>query len=373
MVQSFQHGRQLLGTIAVLFIGIACIRQARPTDQSCVGTEQQRQVARRVDSVFDSLNEDTTHTLKGVLLRQHGCTLAERYFNGDGPTTLHDIRSATKSITSTLVGLAIQQGLVATVDAPLSELLPKGMLPSSGQILLRDVLTMRTGLDSDDRDSLAIGNENRLDESSDWTAFAGTVPLKWKPGERYVYSSFSAFLAGTVVEHASHLPLQEYARRNLFEPIGITRFEWRRGPKGEGVGQGNLSITARDMAAIGELFLNNGRSAGRQVVDSQWVAAALASRVSISQVDPYADAYGYMWYTRRYTWNGHELVVHFASGNGGNKIYIVPAYDLVLTITSSAYGRSYGQRRSEQILLRVLDAFAESGRPGAGQSLGTAR
>lgn len=115
-------------------------------------------------------------------------------------------------------------------------------------------------------------------------------------------------------------------------------------------------MTTRDMTRIGELFLRGGRVAGRQVIDSALVRDALAPHVAISAVDPFADAYGYMWYSKSYEIGGKSITVHFASGNGGNKIYLVPAHDLVIAITSSAYGRGYGQRRSEQILLRILAA-----------------
>ena len=179
---------------------------------------------------------------------------------------------------------------------------------------------------------------------------------EYAPGERYVYSSLNAFLAGAVVEHVSGMPLQRFAQEYLFGPLGMTQFSWRRGPQGEGVGQGNLSISARDMTKIGHLFLNEGRVDQRQIVDRAWVAAALSPRVNIAGVDPYADSYGYMWYTKRYDRAGRSIVVHFASGSGGNKIYVVPRYDLVVAITSTAYGKGYGQRRSEQILLRLLDA-----------------
>ncbi|MEO8448828.1 MAG: serine hydrolase [Gemmatimonadota bacterium] len=98
------------------------------------------------------------------MIRRHGCTLAERYFNGDDAASLHDIRSATKSITSTLVGIAIQQGLIKCVDEPMTGLLPAGMLSAEQRFRLRDVLTMRSGLDSDDRDSLAAAGMR-----IDWT------------------------------------------------------------------------------------------------------------------------------------------------------------------------------------------------------------
>jgi CubicO group peptidase (beta-lactamase class C family) len=320
------------------------------------------------DGLFADLRGDTTRDIKGVLVMRHGRPVAAAYFNGDGATTLHDIRSATKSITSTLMGIAIDQKLIASVDAPIGTIVHELARSAAGATSLRDLLTMRSGLDSDDSDSLARGNENRLDESRDWLAFAAAVPRKWPPGARYVYSSLSAFQVGAAVERAAHMPLATFAERTLFNPLGITRYSWRRGPRGEGVGQGNLSITLRDMAKIGELFLHEGEFGGKHIVSRAWVRTALSPIVPTGgSVDRYADAYGFMWYAKHYDVGGDSVLVHFASGNGGNKIYIVPQYDLVLAITSSAYGRGYGQRRSEQILLRTLRAVrAHGGNLGSG-------
>jgi CubicO group peptidase (beta-lactamase class C family) len=309
----------------------------------------------RVEMLFNDLERDPTRDLRGVVVTRHGCVKAERYFNGDSHQSLRDIRSATKSITSTLVGIAIQRRHLAGLDQPITNVLPAGMPTEQQRIRIRDLLTMQSGLDSDDDDPKSLGNEVRLDASSEWIPFAYAVPMKYAPGKRYVYSSLNAFLAGAVVEHASGMPLQHFAQEYLFGPLGITHFSWRRGPQGEGVGQGNLSISARDMTKIGNLFLNGGRIGQRQVVNRAWVVEAISPLVSIAGQDPYADTYGYMWYTKRYDRGGRSIVVHFASGNGGNKIYVVPQYDLVVAITSTAYGKRHGQQRSEQILLQLLD------------------
>jgi CubicO group peptidase (beta-lactamase class C family) len=304
--------------------------------------------------ILQSYRADSLGDLKGVVVQQHGRRVAEQYYNGDDVATLHDIRSATKSITALLVGIALGPRATQRVDTPLEVLLPGRLAPAQQAIRLRDLLTMRAGLDADDEDARALGNETRLDDSPDWMAFVRAVPMASAPGERYVYSSLTAFLAGRVVEQQAQQPLSDFANTVLFQPLGIRRFAWRRGPRGEGVGQGNLSLTVRDMVAIGELVLRHGRAGGRQVVDSAWVAHALAVSVSIGAVDRYADGYGYLWYTKTYALGARRVTVHFASGNGGNKIYVIPAYDAVVAISSSAYGRPYGQRRSEDIVRRVL-------------------
>jgi CubicO group peptidase (beta-lactamase class C family) len=304
-------------------------------------------------TLVEDLRTDPRGDLNAVVIVREGRLVAEGYFNGEDEHTLHDIRSAAKSITSTLVGIAIDRGLIGSVDDPIGMYLP-GVGGDQRRIRVRDLLTMRSGLAADDRDRASPGNENRLDESRNWLTFALALPMPDRPGAVYHYASVNAFLAGAVVEKVSGLPLDRFAERYLFSPLGIRTFVWRRGPQDRVAGQGNLRITARDAARIGELFLDRGEHHGRRIVSAGWIQRSLSAQVSISSVDPYADAYGFMWYTKSEIVDGRPTTVHFASGNGGNKIYIVPASRLVIAITSSAYDTDYGQKRSHAILRRVL-------------------
>jgi CubicO group peptidase (beta-lactamase class C family) len=132
----------------------------------------------RVKALFLELERDPAQDLKAVVVSRRGCIVAERYFNGAGPQSLHDIRSAGKSVTATLVGIAIRQGLIDGVDAPIARYLPAGIPPAQQRIRVVDLLTMRAGLDSDDEDPDSAGNEDRLDESLAWLPFAYAVPMK---------------------------------------------------------------------------------------------------------------------------------------------------------------------------------------------------
>ncbi|MBC7977187.1 MAG: serine hydrolase, partial [Myxococcales bacterium] len=191
----------------------------------------------------------------------------------------------------------------------------------------------------------------------DPAAFAMAVPAATRPGEHYLYNSLTAYLVGLAVERTSGQHLDELAAQALFGPLGITRWAWQRDLAGHTKGQGNLSLTPRDLAQLGELVLGNGLYRGRRVISERWIRDSLAIHVRTSDVDPYADGYGYFWYARTHNVHGRDIAVWFASGNGGNKIYVVPALQLVVAITSRAYGRSHGQRRSQAILLAVLEAL----------------
>jgi CubicO group peptidase (beta-lactamase class C family) len=309
-----------------------------------------------LDSLYKDMTAEEHHDLKSIVIVQDGRLVSEHYFNGDSVETLHDIRSATKSITSLAMGLAIEKHLVQNVDDSITTYLPG--LPQDGKekIKIKDLLNMRSGLDADDTDPSTPGDEDRLDDSSDWMKSAYAVPVKRAPGETYLYCSLNAFLTGAIVENASHMKLDDFVKKNLFDPLGIHDYRWRHVPIDRITGQGNLAITARSAAAIGQLMLMDGVVDGRRILSHDWIERSMAAQVSIHDSDPYADFYGYMWYSKEELVGDRKISVHFASGNGGNKIYIVPSLRMVIAITSSAYNTKWGQRRSQDILLRILSS-----------------
>jgi CubicO group peptidase (beta-lactamase class C family) len=320
------------------------------------GTPALARTDRALDAVLAGWDHDEHPNLRAVVVLRDGRRVAERYYNGETSDTLHDIRSAGKSVTALLMGIAIDQGRVRGLDDPVSAYWPEAKGSAIGDVTIKDVLTMRSGLAAFDEDPASPGNEDKLDEASDPLAFLLAVPRADPPGSTYRYNSLTAYLAGVVVAKATGRTMADFARATLFAPLGIRHWNWTSDAAGYTKGQGNLSVTARDFATIGEMVRGGGLYRGRRIVSAAWLQEALAPKVSISGSDPYADGYGYFWYSKVHQIGGKPVPVSFASGNGGNKIYIVPSRHLVVAITSSAYGRGYGQRRSEAILKAILAA-----------------
>lgn len=307
-----------------------------------------------LNEVLKRWDQDEHPDLRGVLVLRDGEIVAERYYNGETSETLHDVRSAGKSITSLLVGAAVDRGRIAKVEDRVDKYWPAAKGSALGGVAIKDMLTMRSGLAAFDEDAASPGNEDKLDEAADPLAFALSIPGDAPPGTRYRYNSLTAYSAGILVERATGQDLETFARSALFEPLGIEHWQWGRDAAGHPKGQGNLSLRARDLARIGQMVLDKGRYKDRQVLSAAWIEAALTSRVDISAGDRYADGYGYFWYAKTQTIDGMKIPVSFASGNGGNKIYVIPSQRAVVVITSSAYGHGYGQLRSENILKAVL-------------------
>lgn len=309
-----------------------------------------------LNAVLARWDHDPHPDLRGVVILRDGRIAAERYYNGESAEALHDIRSAGKSVTALLIGIAVDHHKLRGVDDRVADYWPEARGSAIGDVAIKDVLTMRSGLAAFDEDPASPGNEEKLDAASDPLGFLLTVPRADPPGSRYQYNSATAYTAGIVVAKATGQKMSDFARETLFAPLGIREWSWASDVAGYTKGQGNLSLTTRAFATIGEMVREGGSYRGRRIVSAGWIHEALAPHVAISCCDPYADGYGYFWYSRVQQINGEPVPVSFASGNGGNKIYVVPSRHLVIAITSSAYGHGYGQRRSQDILQALLAA-----------------
>lgn len=318
-----------------------------------------RSTPQSLEAALERWNDDEHRDLCAVVVARGGHVVAERYFADARPDTLHDIRSAGKSLTSLLVGAAIDRGAIASVDDPVGRYWRRARGTAVGDVRINQLLTMRSGLAAWDDDPASPGNEDRLDAAADPLAFMLAVPSERTPGTVYRYNSLTAHLAGRLVEQATGRDLESFASEVLFGPLGIRRWQWARDVSGHAKGQGNLSLTARDLVRIGEMVRANGAFEGRDVLSASWIKQSVETRVAIADVDPYADGYGYFWYAKRLRIADADVPVIFASGNGGNKIYVVPTFGLVVAVTSAAYGRGYGQRRSQSILQSLLTTTTE--------------
>lgn len=311
----------------------------------------------RVTEAINFIEQDEHGDFMSLVVARNGSLVVEEYFNGHGPDSLQDMRSAGKSITSALVGIAIAKDYLAGIDAPVLPIFPSySPVTHDGAdkqaITFEHLLTMTSGIDADADDPSSPGYESNMEVTEDWVRFVLDLPMTRSPGTGWTYSSASSFLAGAAVEETAGKTLAQFAEEWLFGPLGIEDYYWAQTPQGRTVGQGNLYMRARDMAKIGQLYLNGGQWAGRQVIPESWINA------SVEPVHPVPwenyDAYGYSWYTHTLQINDRNFHYFFASGNGGNKIYVFPNEEMVVITQSAAYNTRYGQGRSLEILRRIL-------------------
>jgi CubicO group peptidase (beta-lactamase class C family) len=214
----------------------------------------------------DTLREPTTLAteihrgahpgIDGLVVSRDGVPLVETAAS-TLPDTGRDIRSATKSIAALLVGIAIDRGLIASVDVPVVDLLPEyadalRADPRKTRMRIRDLLTMRSGLDCDDWDSASPGHENRMYRKRDWLAFWAAVPMRDEPGTRFSYCTGNVIALGRIVEIASGEPLSAFAETTLFEPLGIRDAQWATWKRGNRIDSGgHLRISPDGLRSIG--------------------------------------------------------------------------------------------------------------------------
>lgn len=310
--------------------------------------------------LFNLLNETKHRDFRSLVVIKDGKLVVDEYFNGYWYTNIHDIRSAGKSVTSMLAGIAIEKGLFKRSDKVMS-FFPeyahlKNKSPEKFEITIEDLLVMSAGLATDDYDDDSPGAEMLMLVKDDFLKFVLELPMDYKPGERYAYSSATAFLLGAIIQKTSGQTLEDFGRTYLFHPLGINHFYWEKSPKGISTGMGNLYFQARDFAKLSQIMLEEGQWKGQQLIPKQWIEKSIQKRFDISDSDPYAHGYGFMWYLAQLEIKGQAIDFYFASGNGGNKIFIIPSLNMTVTTLSSAYGQGYGHPRSHKILELVLQA-----------------
>lgn len=287
--------------------------------------------------------------LRAAVVARSGRLVYETYFGGATASTLLDTRSATKSVTGMLVGVAIDKGLLAGVDVPVfSFFSDKGPFanpdPRKDKITIEDFLTMSSLLECDDWNEYSRGNEERMYVLEDWVKFTLDLPIKgFAPGRTnpsqspygrsFSYCTAGVATLGGVLECATGAKVADFAQANLFAPLGIDAAEWKYSSLGLALTGGGLRLRGRDLLKLGQLYLDHGVWRGSQIVSEEWVRRSLTPRVRIDD----NDEYGYLFWTRAFAANEKRYATWYMSGNGGNKVAIVPELDLVAVLASENY------------------------------------
>jgi CubicO group peptidase (beta-lactamase class C family) len=174
----------------------------------------------------------------------------------------------------------------------------------------------------------------------------------FSPGQKFVYNDMCPMLVGAIIEETSGKRLSDFAKENLFSPLGIREHYWYTAPNGSSAPMGNLYLSTLDFAKIGQLVINEGQWQGKRIVSSRWTTELSIKQLDID--DAYANAYGYFWWRTTKNINDKKYDCIYASGNGGNLLFVVPSENLVVSLISSAYGQGYGHRISHNIFEYVL-------------------
>jgi CubicO group peptidase (beta-lactamase class C family) len=263
--------------------------------------------------------------ITGVVVIRRGAIAFERYYGTEyGQDDPVKIRSITKSVTGTLIGMAIADGaltLESTIGDLIPDLIPAGADPLTPSITVEHLLTMTAGWAWDIHTDYPaiIGSEH-------WTDLTLGLPVAYEPGTFYAYNTGGSHLLSVIVEAATGMDTIKYADSRLFGPIGINRPRWQRSPQGHVSGGFGLELNARDLARFGLLALRSGEWDAEQIVPAEWIAAATTYK-STGDTTGYA-AYGYQWWVIPES----PYQAYFGLGFGSNYLYVAPALDLVVVV-----------------------------------------
>jgi CubicO group peptidase (beta-lactamase class C family) len=293
-------------------------------------------------------------SVQSILIERNGELIAERYKGRLNGNRAVNTKSASKSILSLLIGIAIDQGYIEGVDQAIGEYFPDYFEQNPDRaketITIQDLLTMRSGLET-----TSIRNYGRWVVSNNWYEYALSRPLVDEPGGRMIYSTGSSHLLSVILTRASGMSTLDFANRYLFEPMDIRVGGWDRDPQGYYLGGNNMAMRPPDMIKIGRMMMDSGIYNGERVISEEWIKESVEIYTR-SNFNPYD--FGYMWWRRPV--NGYELI--FAWGHGGQYIMMLPELDTVIVITSNLMqneGRGYQREVFRYLEERLVPFLAE--------------
>ena len=290
-----------------------------------------------IDMPMDSLSAQQIH---GMLIARNGKLVLEEYFHGFHRERLHDTRSAAKSITSFLVGAAMQSGIRVSPATRVYEVMGSpasfaALEPRKRALTLENLLTMASGLDIDDSDEKSVGNEETMtdqQEQPDWYRYTLDLKAVRDPGEKAVYGSASPNLAGGVLAKASGRWLPELFQSLVAGPLQIRHYAMNLQPGGEAYMGGGAQLTLRDFLKFGQVMIDGGRWHGQQIVSPAWATKSTSRLFEIGK-----DGYGYLWWVTDLPHQGRTVRAFYAGGNGGQVVMGIPELHLVVGFFGGNY------------------------------------
>jgi CubicO group peptidase (beta-lactamase class C family) len=302
-----------------------------PTSGWKISTPEMQGMDSEKLSVADEFIQERLPDAFSLLVVRNGYLVFEKYYSWGSPDKYAVVHSVTKSVTSALIGIALNKGYLNSVDQKLIEFFPEEITDDldsrKKQITLRHLLTMSTGLRWNDRGPVM----RAWYTSPNWAKFTIQLPQEKNPGDVFNYNSSASHLLSIILSKSTKTSTLDFARQNLFEPLGIRSAYWHQDPQGYHIGGFGLGLSARDMAKIGFLYLNKGYWNGQSIVPEYWVQESASQQIRAFRHPIYGSfGYGYQWWVKKVDGcDGYR-----AWGRRGQFIVVVPDLDLVVAVTS---------------------------------------
>jgi len=302
---------------------------------------------RELDSAFSRADKIITtdsrvffKNVESLIVYSDGEIKFEKYYNGFKKDSLHHTQSQTKSVVSLLMGIAIDKGYIKSENDPVASYFPEYFRKEDNlkfSVTIRDLLTMSAGFEWEEMLPMNDPKNDNMNmfTSYKWLNYALTRPMAKKPFTEFKYNSGLPMIVAGIIEKATNMKLDEFAKKYLFEPLQIKEFQWQKDSTGFCHAGGGLFLKPMDMMKIGILVMKNGKWEKQQIISENWIKKATGSYLQTSYD---ISTYGYFWWIREMkTGEVKTTRVITAEGAGGQKMYIFPEYQLIIAFTERNY------------------------------------
>lgn len=294
--------------------------------------------------------------IESVIISRNDSIILEQYFSGFDSSDKHNIYSCTKSVTSALIGIAIDEGYL-NLGQKVLDFFPNKTFANvdsrKQNIAVEHLLEMRSGLEWDEWSTDYMNSENPIHDmldSPDWVQFVLDQPMSEEPGTSFTYNTGVSHILSAIIQQVTNVSTLFFAQEKLFEPLGIqvTEDDWLSSPKGVVWGGAYLHLTPREMLSFGKLYLNNGTWNGEQIISEEWIERSTRNYFHLSS----RTAYSYQWWIYPEYFN---YFTYTAEGYLGQWITIIPDLDIVIVFTANSYNSFHSYLLKNYILSSIIE------------------
>nr|WP_262908143.1 serine hydrolase [Chryseobacterium sp. LC2016-29] len=310
----------------------------------------------KIRALNQKIAENRFRDITSIVVIKNGKLLLEEYFNKYNRDSLNDTRSVGKSFASALMGIAVKGGYIKNENQKISEFYDlktfKNYSSKKDSVTIKSLLTMSSGFNGNDQDEESPGNEENMYPTDNWIKFILDLPMtENKIGETWNYFTAGVVLSGDILDQSVPKGLKNYADKKLFQPLGITNYNWQFTPQQKPSLAGGLRMNTLDFAKFGQLYKNNGVCNGKAILSKDWIKKSFTNYFSNT---PDFEGYGYLFWRKVYTIGNKSFETYQSSGNGGNKIIMFTELPIVMVITAKAYNQPYSHSQVDKMVQEYL-------------------